>query len=175
MQLSIFLLTCITLFAIAYQDFTTRAVNWIFFPILAIAGSGLAFAAIGSFRSLLVYVSINFSFLLLQFCLLKAWFFFKRGRGTPLIDHSIGRGDIFFLLATCFFFSPVNFILFYLFSLIFSLLLYMIFRRPAVAGSPSTIPLAGLQAGFLFVLLTVDNLLKYSLTSDQWMILKLKL
>jgi hypothetical protein len=150
MFILILLLTGAILSIIAYQDLKTRSVSWFLFPLLAASGAGLAFSELQSPGLLLLYTAINGLFLLLQFALLKMWLFIKNRRNTVLIDHAIGKGDLLFLLATCCFFPPVNFILFYLLSLVFSLLLYLLIRRwPAVSGNFTTVPLAGLQAGFL--------------------------
>jgi membrane protein CcdC involved in cytochrome C biogenesis len=67
-------------------------------------------------------------------------------------DEQIGIGDIAFLITIAFLFSPVNFILFLLLSLTFSLLFVMT-SRFILPNKFKTIPLAGLQAVFLLGLL----------------------
>jgi hypothetical protein len=168
------LLTGITLFLIAWQDFGSRAVSWFLFPLLAICGLGLAFIELRSLGLALQYVIFNDGFLLLQFVVLKAWLVLRRKGRSALIDHAIGKGDIFFLLAAGCFFSPFNFILFYLLSLLFALVIYLAVRSwPIFAARSSTVPLAGLQAGFLLICLPLHLLFKQPLTNDNWMILKL--
>ncbi len=164
----------IILFAIAYQDLKTRSVSWYLFPLLALSGGALTFSELRSPGLLLYYIAINCGFLVLQYLLLKLWLFLRNGRNTTVIDHSIGKGDLLFLLATCCFFSPVNFILFYMLSLLFSLLLYIFIRRwHFFSGDFKTVPLAGLQAGFLILVLPLYDILKHPLTDDIWILPKL--
>jgi len=174
MHVLLHVLTVITLCVIAWQDLHSRAVIWLLFPLLAGLGVGVAFLELGSFPLLGQYVAINCGFLLLQFAVLRTWFFIRKKDGRGFVDHVIGKGDLFFLLASACFFSPVNFILFYLFSLLFSLVLYLLASRWPGSGSRwSTVPLAGLQAGFLLLCLPVHLLLKLPLTDDSWITLKL--
>ena len=168
------LLTGITLSLIALQDFRSRAVSGFLFPLLAVCGLGLAIIELRSVWLAMQYILFNGGFLLLQFVLLKAWFVLRKKGKSVLIDHAIGRGDIFFLLAAGCFFSPFNFILFYLLSLLFALAIALAVRGwPVLAARWSTIPLAGLQAGFLLICLSLHLLLKQPLTNDNWMIPKL--
>jgi len=177
MPLTLFLLTVVTLSFIAFQDFRSRAVSWFLFPLLAACGVLLALTEGNALSLLGQYMAINSAFLLLQFAVLKGWFLLRAGRGkeqTPFVDHAIGKGDIFFLLAAGCFFSPVNFIFFYLSSLLFALIVYLVVRYwPARKSHWSTVPLAGLQAGFLLLCLPLHLLLRLSLTDDNWITLKL--
>lgn len=173
MAVFLFLLTATTLSFIAWQDFRSRAVTWFLFPLLAGCGVALAFRETASISQQAKNILFNSGFLLLQFAALKAWFLLRKSR-TPLIDHAIGKGDLFFLLAAGCFFSPINFILFYLSSLLFALLSFLVMRvLPARTGRPSTIPLAGLQAGLLLLCLTMPLLMQLQLTDDQWIVQKL--
>ena len=163
MPLFLFLLTAVTLSFIAWQDFRSRAVTWMLFPLLAGCGLGLTYRELDSLSVQAGYGAINSAFLLLQFALLRVWFFVRKKGKVPFIDHVIGKGDLFFLLAAGLFFSPVNFICFYLLSLLLALLWFR----------AATIPLAGLQAGFLLLCLSAHLLLKWPLTDDTWITLKL--
>jgi Flp pilus assembly protein protease CpaA len=184
MSLTLFLLTVVTLSFIALQDFRSRAVSWFLFPLLAVCGVSMALIEGNALSSLGQYMAINSAFLLMQFAVLKGWFLLRAKRGipltghgkgpTPFVDHAIGKGDIFFLLAAGCFFSPVNFIFFYLSSLLFALIAYLLVRyRPTRKPRWSTVPLAGLQAGFLLLCLPLHLLLRLPLTDDSWITLKL--
>jgi Flp pilus assembly protein protease CpaA len=186
------------LVVIAYQDFMSRSVSWIFFPLLALAGMLHTFGGLHSWRQSLFYAGCNIAFLAIQLVVLMGYFFIRgrmmggagiredegirevwevrgiRGiRGIrDVIDHQIGLGDILFLVAACFFFSPVNFISFYVYSLLLSLaiaLLWMLVQRRA----GWSIPLAGLQAVFLLLFFGVGALLHYSPLSDHWLLAKI--
>jgi len=119
-----------------------------------------------------VYAGWNMAFLIIQFLLLKSYFFIRQAAVVSIIDRKIGWGDILFLLAAAFFFSPMNFISFYLYSLLFSLmiaLLWGLYRRTALRS----IPLAGLQAVFLLLFLGAGEHLHFSLVNDQWLMDKI--
>jgi hypothetical protein len=171
------------LVGIAYQDFVSRRVSWIFFPLLAVAGMLHTFEGLHSWRQSLFYAGCNAAFLAIQLTVLMGYFFVRGkmvgGRGIRkvrgfrhVIDHQIGLGDILFLVAACFFFSPVNFISFYVYSLLLSLAIamgWMLVKR----GGGWSIPLAGLQAVFLLLSFGGGMVLHYSLLSDHWLLDKI--
>jgi hypothetical protein len=174
MPVLLLLLTVVTLSFIAYQDFHSRAVTWFFFPLLGLCGVGLAYIELRSIPLLGRYIAINCGFLLLQLVILRLWFYFRKKERTAFIDHAIGKGDILFLLAAGCFFSPVNFFLFYLLSLVFSLIAYLTLRLwPAIAPKSPTVPLAGLQAACLLLCLPLHLLLNLPFTDDSWITMKL--
>lgn len=168
----LFLLLLVTAGLIFYQDLSSRSVLWYLFPLTAVLGFINSLLQTGSWKETLTYGFINSVFILLQFVLLKLYFSLKN-RNTPskLINGKIGMGDILFLLAACFFFSPFNFLLFYccslLFAFIFHLLFNIIFKARAFA---STIPLAGWMALFLIVYITILNVSNNGLTKDDWIL-----
>ncbi len=154
---------------IFYQDIKTRTVTWFLFPLIAI--TGILYSAYNS-ESLNVFFKnllINTIFLLIQFLLLKAVYFLKNGSNNQLIDKSIGSGDILFLIACSFFFSPVNFILFYCMSLVFVLLNHVVFKTIRIKNEKfyETVPMAGFQAIFLFVYILINVILNNNLTTDD--------
>lgn len=152
---------------IIYQDFKFRAVIWIAFPVLALLGIVYSLVFEPSFTRLLMNSSVNIVFLVLQFGLLYIYFRMKRATGK-LVNDKIGLGDILFLLATCFFFSPLFFLLFYISSLAFSLLAFLLFRKKLFpAGSLQKIPLAGFQAIFFIAFLTVYKINNLHITQDD--------
>jgi hypothetical protein len=170
MQLFAVTLAAGCLVVIAWQDFVARRVWGIFFGLLAAAGVLYMLAGVDSPRQLLLYAGCNIGFLIVQFGFLKVYFLLRR-RGVAVIDRMIGWGDILFLLAAAFFFSPVNFITFYIYSLLLSLLVSLVWIafRPSVSKA---IPLAGLQSLVLLVVIGVGSFLHLSLVSDDWFIHK---
>jgi hypothetical protein len=170
MQLIAVTLAAGCLVVIAWQDFVARRVWGVCFGLLAAAGVLYMAAGVESPRRLLVYAGCNLGFLIVQFGLLKVYFLVRR-RGGAVIDRMIGWGDILFLLATVFFFSPVNFISFYVYSLLISLLVSLIWMafRPSVSKA---IPLAGLQSLVLLVVIGAGSFLHFPLVGDDWFIHK---
>jgi hypothetical protein len=160
------------LLTIAYQDFTSRSVVWVCFPLLALAGMGHSWLDTHSPSTLGAWFSINIGFLLLQFALLKAYFFIKEPARPAFIDSKIGWGDILFLVAACFFFSPLNFIIFYIGSLVFTICVYAALRWIFQRGGTWTVPLAGLQAVFFILFTCISGYYHYSLLNDDWLLFK---
>lgn len=142
----------LVLCTIAYQDFKYRAVYWICFPLLAVLFSGCKISAVG-FAGLFTDLIFTGGFLLLQLVVLWLYFYVKYRKSVNLTDGYLGWGDILFLLAVCFYLSPVNYILFYVVSLIVSIG-YALLARSLVKNEELTIPLAGIQA-LLFVFLLI--------------------
>ncbi|HXB93041.1 MAG TPA: hypothetical protein VNU72_12155 [Puia sp.] len=191
------IITVISLLMIAYQDFRSRSVHWIYFPLLALSGMGMA-ATLQSFLRILADTGFNLAFMGLQLVLLKLYFFVRcrvrytaltiaqrRSTGSPdtaLIDKKIGLGDILFLAATCLFFSPINFIAFYILSLLFAIGTWLLMDiiggrrlqgRRISGARQTTVPLAGLQASFLLLTLCAASWWNYSLSDDGQLILKI--
>jgi len=147
-------LILICLLCIAYQDMRYRAVYWLVFPVLSVL----------LFYEKQLYIGVNDTlndsvygsmFVGFQLFLLWAYFFIKYERPVNILQNHLGLGDVLFLLSITFYFSPVNFVLFYISSLIITLLyacteLY-IFKRKELK-----IPLAGLQAIYFLLLLVLS-------------------
>lgn len=169
-----YLLIMITIFllsVIAYQDYRSRSVGWVFFPLLAGAGFALSYISLHSLRDTMINSLPNIGFIVLQLVLLRLYFYIKDTQ-TVFIDNKIGLGDILFLFAVSFFLSPLNFILFYLLSLLFTVLLWLfrtILRRRSKQWS---IPLAGIQSLFFALTICISTLFHYSLTDDSWLLYK---
>lgn len=168
MQTATTVLAILCLIMIAWQDMVSRSVQWIWFPLLAVAGLLQGYAGVLSPGRLFFCVGCNWGFLAVQFAILAVYFLV---RGTPLthvIDEKIGWGDIFFLIAAGCFFSPLNFVSFYLSGLVVSLLITLVWM--GISRSMSwQIPLAGLQSAWLLMLLCTGAVGHYSLLSDRWL------
>ncbi len=172
MRYLIIAISAITLTMIAIQDYRSRSVYWFFFPLLGLSGIAQSILEIKSTSQSFLYAFFNLFFLLLQFCVLKFYFFLRQRKKMKLIDKKIGSGDVLFLIAICFFFSPVNFIAFYITSLLFTVIVYGVNSRIR-KSSMGTVPLAGLQAVFFIVCMCASLLLNYSLLNDGWLMNKL--
>lgn len=141
MKLSLILI----LLVMGIQDLKYRAISWYLFPALAI----ILLVINPSFT--IYSCLLNMGFVAIVLVLLTGWFSLKQGRLVNLTRRHLGIGDVLFLLCLAFFFSPVNFFLFYLLSL---LLIGMGTGLYLALGKPVnfTVPLAGLQ-GFVLLLL----------------------
>lgn len=163
--LQIVILLCLG--SIFYQDLRYRAVYWFCFPLLGIFLSLLKYN-LTSLDVWFIDTVYGLSFLLVQIFLLWVYFSVKNKRLINLTNNYLGWGDILFLLVIPCYLSPVNFVLFYIISLIV-VLLYTIFKSRANGFTGLQIPLAGLQALLLGLMMIIDFLLPtVALTDDSW-------
>jgi len=140
------LILVIALVAITYEDLRYREVHiWYFALVLLIFGfhfytEGVPFH----------YLIINFSFLLVQVVGIILYMVVKHRSFTPL-NSFIGAGDILMWGLFVFAFSPLNFIIFFVLSLLLALLLHHGLSR----RYNETLPLAGWQSlSYLLMMLT---------------------
>ena len=171
MQWLILLLLCVTGSLILYQDIRSRTVTWFLFPIVALTGVLYSIMHTDSVNAILFNTLINIGFLLFQFLLLKLIFSNQFFNSKKIIGEKIGWGDILLLASCCFFFSPFNFIIFYCLSLFFVLLSHYLLKsfnkKEKYNGS---VPMAGLQATFLFFYVGLNQILNHNITTDDWVI-----
>ncbi len=171
MHLFLFLFLLVTAVLIFYQDFSSRSVVWYLFPLMGIVGVINTYMYTCSWQQTFIYGSINAGFAFLQFVILKLYYSLKRKGNSRLIDEKIGLGDILFVFAACFFFSPVNFILFYCCSLLFAITFHLLSIKIRSSKEYAlTVPLAGWMAIFLIVYITTLMVSKNGLTKDDWIL-----
>ncbi len=155
------------LIAVFYQDMKYRAVYWIFFPLLALLFFLIKYPESG-WMVVLEDAFWAIAFFAFQLLLLWGYFRIKKGKNIQLIDHYLGLGDILFLGTVAFYFSPVNYVLFYLSSLLI-VLLYVMIKGMFNRYTTPHIPLAGLQAIFLFGLMVWEFCNgQIQLGNDSW-------
>lgn len=152
-----------------YQDLKLRAIYWILFPLLFLI---LLIRNLyhTNIEDLLEAVLYNFGYILLIFLSMKAFFSFLRGKQTKIIDRVMGTGDVFFLIALAVFFSPFNFILFFVLSKLIVILIVAI-HNLVREKQMRKVPLAGFQAAILMILY-IYNLYsgKIEFSSDEWLV-----
>ncbi|WP_158800279.1 hypothetical protein [Pedobacter sp. L105] len=163
--LQLFILICLGL--ICYQDMRYRAVYWICFPFLGILLL-LFKQQHTSMYDVLTESVYAFLFIGIQFVLLSLYFSLKNKRFINITHQYLGWGDILFLLAITFYLSPVNYVLFYVGSLIV-VLLYTFTQQILLKKVNPQIPLAGLQA-LLLCFVLVFSLINpsFKLYTDSW-------
>jgi hypothetical protein len=153
---------------IAIQDIRHRAFVWWLLPLL-LAGLVLLSLRQNTIETVALNFLFNLGFLALQFVLLWCWFSLRERRLIKLIDTHIGLGDVLLLVCLSVAFSPVNFIVFVVGGLLFSLLVVLIFRalrREAFA----LIPLAALLALPMTICCAAALFLNTNLHSDEWLL-----
>lgn len=166
--LEIIVLICLVF--ICYQDFRFRTVYWICFPVLGALLLFLKYQKAGAEDSLWHSI-IGLSFFALQLLLLWVYFSVKHKKPVDLTAAHLGLGDVLFLAILPFYLSPINYIAFYIGSLIL-VLAYVggtkLLENPAKPINPQ-IPLAGLQAIILAAVVLLSIFLpQITLYNDAW-------
>lgn len=147
-----FLIPSIALLAlILYQDLKYRAVSWLLFPVTCIC----LFILEHPWENWLQFsenLVFNLGFIFLNLGLLLLFFKIKKVTIKGMLNQFIGIGDILFFLILAIILPFPTFPIFFISSLILSLALALIAFRN------KTTPLAGLQALFLAIHLSLDFL-----------------
>lgn len=147
--------TCLILFLllIGVQDFKQREISWILIPLICLA---LFFKATQSITigDLMNNTLLNLAFIILQLLALTIYMSIKNKKMVNILQQHIGLGDLLFFVVLCLAFSPANFIVFYILSLIATLAGCIIYISIFSKKEMKEIPLAGGMASvFVFVLL----------------------
>ncbi|MDO3645231.1 hypothetical protein [Mucilaginibacter sp. L3T2-6] len=155
------------------QDLRFRAVYWFLFPALLLSFIVLNIFAGGQNLLLGVKTSvINIGFLSVQLIVLNLYFSFKMGGWKNVAVGLLGWGDILFLYTAAFALPAISFSFFYIASLVFALLCWVVYNL--ICGGKNknkNIPLAGLQALFLGVLLLINWwFIPLNILTDNWLI-----
>jgi len=137
---------------IAFQDFRERAVLWFLFPILAIALAVLHLKN-NSLEAFLWFSLINF--ILVSVILLVLFLYTKYIMRKKFINVSFGIGDILFFYALTLGFPSITFIFIFVGSILFSIILFLIFKNK---WSLNTVPLAGLMGLYLLGVFIINYL-----------------
>lgn len=167
------LLMVAVLLGIFVQDILWRKVYLFVFPLLLVLFVMASFLNRRQLGEVAITSSINLFFLALQFLLVSLYFFLKKKKWVKLTGTQLGWGDILFLLTIAFYFSVLNFIFFYVSSLVVALVCWLIWRQVSVKPGRS-IPLAGLQALVMIFFLGWDFFERsVDLTSDAWLTIKI--
>ncbi|MGM9475195.1 hypothetical protein ACS5PU_02150 [Pedobacter sp. GSP4] len=145
----------LVLAAMAYQDFRYRGIYWWLFPVLLFLIIAEAYLG-GTVADRIRYAAANVSFILFQVLLLSAYISLRVGRLTNIFNGYLGLGDLLYLLCISPAFPFLNYVFFYVASLMLVILLSLLFRKTAKVNG-SKIPLAGYQALLLMLVLTVGH------------------
>lgn len=157
-----------TLLLMAYQDFRSRAISWLLFPLCA-----LLILVQGPLDLVFLQeLSVGFLFVAVQLLGLSLYFSFKAKRWVNITKDLLGWGDILMFFTLLFAFSALNFIIFYFSALLLACLWYILSQ--GLKTKQLGIPLAGIMALYYLVLLFLDQYLaRLNLYNDDWVLLTL--
>jgi hypothetical protein len=138
-MITIKILLMLSLVTIFYQDVKERQVYWFLFPLIAICSALLFFTNTLS-ELFLTAVILNTIFIVLLLMIVFMYSKFKLKK-----NHTIGLGDVLFFVVAAFAFSTISFIVVFISSLIFSLVLHTLLNQDKKS---ITVPLAGYMSLF---------------------------
>lgn len=150
--------------AVIFYDFRYRAVPLVVLLFTLIIAF-IRLLWINNVRTGLMYAGINLFGCLLLLGMTVLFLFMLKGKLFNPVNRYLGAGDLFFFPVICFSFSPVNFLFFFMFSLMMILIL-----KPIIFRKSHTIPLAGMQAVFLVLLITISGLIRLNLFNDVFLL-----
>ena len=157
--------TILALGVLAIQDYKLLSFHLLLVPLL------ITLLAITTYLE----TSLSFLFLIVTsnvsigaLFLLGIWIYhsFKEGYFINPIDNSIGLGDVLFMLILSVAFNSHSYILFFLSTSIFGLLIALLLFLRGRTFSKIKLPFAGMQATFLALIISLElfngNNLRYS-------------
>ncbi|MBB2143996.1 hypothetical protein GM921_00735 [Pedobacter sp. LMG 31464] len=161
--------TLLVMLFIFIQDIKYRAVYWWLFPLLfillALLGGGLHQLSETTEK----FIS-NLAFLTLQLFLLMIYFAIRHKKIINITKAYLGLGDILFLLVIGIYLSFLNFVLFYVASLML-IIIFELIKSKLLSSRNKKIPLAGYQSLFLCAYILVDQFtVRLNLTNDLWLL-----
>jgi len=170
MELIIRLFILSVLLLICFQDLSSRAVHWFLFPLLVLSFVALRWSQHQLFSEEWQAVLMNTGFLSVQMVVVSGWFSYKQKKWVNVTAELLGWGDILLLLSLAFYLSFLNYLFFYIASLLIILPLWIGWQF-ILNKKDTQVPLAGLQALGMIFFLTVDWWFsRINITSDDWLI-----
>jgi hypothetical protein len=164
------ILTIAILLSIFLQDLRDRSVHWFLFPLLVVTITCIRLLNHFVLSEFEQSVIINIGFVVLQLLILTIYFSIKNKKWINITGQLLGLGDILFLLSISFYLSVLNFLFFYIVSLVGVLLLWVGWQAVS-AKKNKFIPLAGFQSLILILLLASDWWYRsLDLTNDNWLL-----
>lgn len=167
-----FIAVALVLSMIAYQDFRLRAVSWPLFPFLAvllILCTYLQYPALIP-ATYLLQTAFKAGFVSLQLLLLRVYYILRFPPGQRKLSTRLGLGDILFLYAILFYFSPLNFFLFYIGSLALAIPAGLMIQKTGRREKTKTVPLAGLQSFFFLIFIIANMFMALNPFDDTWLL-----
>lgn len=150
--LNILIILCLAF--IVVQDIRQRAISWILIPLIL---SAFIYRGLVYENMLLKDVLLNIAFVSIQLLLLTIYMSIKNKKPVNIVNTYLGLGDVLFFAVICAAFSTLNFIVFYLLSMITTLISMVLYNILSKKKS-NDIPLAGGMAGVLIVLMLIPGI-----------------
>lgn len=140
---------------VTYQDFKSRAISWFLIPLLLITFIVYGITVI-DITEYITFFSLNVFMLLNILIGTTIVISIKEKKLTNIIDNYLGLGDILFFFILTTLFSPINYFIFLigsilLFSIIFSINLLISKKKKAL------FPLAGAMSVLLIITITAQQ------------------
>lgn len=133
-------------FLVFIQDCKDRKVYWFLYPCIGVLVFLLQMEAVIIYSVILnVIINLVFVLLLLFVCYLYAELKLKKS----MLKEVFGLGDVLFFIFIAFSFSTVSFLILFVFSLLFSLVLHLVLKH---RNAEKTVPLAGYMSLFFGVI-----------------------
>lgn len=146
---------CISLLVVCFQDWKSRRIHLIL-PVLIFS---LSFFLVPLTAVILLKCIIyNITFFVITFSILVAYMSFKNKQFTNPFAHYFGLGDLLFYMAIAPLFLLKNYIVFFILSMIFAVLLQTFLQKRMLHNS---VPLAGFASLFLLLVILKDILLYF--------------
>ncbi|WP_348799717.1 hypothetical protein [Flavobacterium adhaerens] len=131
------------LFTVLYQDYKDRLVHWFLFPLIGVFAFAIQYLLLPLH---LILLNVGTNLILVLFLLLVCYAYTKLRKIE--FRNSFGLGDVLFFIFISFTFSTISFLVLFIFSLCFSLLLHLVLSQKS---KEKTVPLAGYMALFFGV------------------------
>jgi hypothetical protein len=168
--LTIRLMLLFFLIGILLQDFWFRAVHWLFFPLLTFGLFSLQLLETREPGAAFRQTGVNMVFLTLIFTLLTLYFSIREKKLINISKGMLGWADILFLVAIAFYLSVMNYLFFYIASMLLTLLLWLLYKG-ITRNKSKQIPLAGFQSLLFIVFLAGDWwCFHIHITDDYWLL-----
>ncbi|WP_281336238.1 general secretion pathway protein [Flavobacterium eburneipallidum] len=132
----------VVFFLVFFQDYKDRKVYWFLYPII---GAMVFVLQIQSVSIYPAFINTSFNLVFISLLLFVSYLYAKYKLQQPLLKEVFGLGDLLFFVSIAFSFSIVSFLILFVFSLVFSLLLHFTIRYKQ---TEKTVPLAGYMSLF---------------------------
>lgn len=146
------ILVYVCLAGMLYQDLKYRKVHVVLPLCIFITCSYLTIEAVGPGQTIRIFI-LNSIFLVVTLVFLIIYMSIKSGYVSNPFQNYFGLGDLLFYLSVTPLFLLYNYVLFFIFSLVFTLALYYAIKRMMKQES---IPLAGMASLFLIVVISFE-------------------
>src|SRR5690606_28427269 len=125
MNIALFVIFIGLLSVVIYQDFKNREISWFLIPLLLIIGVTNALISI-DYKDFLTYAGINLTIVILNLLSVTLFISIKEKKIKNIIDTYLGLGDVLFFFVLTVLFSPFNFIIFFIGSVLLTSIVYII-------------------------------------------------